>query len=101
VMTDWGGMAEMPDFSSFSFGPPPESSGDLPAPPPQMPKSPRAAMVRAQNDLAMVTQDAKAENDRDDILEALAEGRLTRSELHRNARNILSVILRTPAIDRQ
>jgi len=101
VMTDWGGMAEMPDFSTFSFGPPPESSGDLPAPPPQMPKSPRAAMVRAQNDLAMVTQDAKAENDRDDILEALAEGRLTRSELHRNARNILSVILRTPAIDRQ
>ncbi|MDR3310624.1 MAG: glycoside hydrolase family 3 C-terminal domain-containing protein [Oscillospiraceae bacterium] len=102
AMTDWGGFADMPDFGpggpGAMFAPPPEGTKPEDLPPPPLMK--RAAMVRAQNDLYMVTQDTLAENGRDDITSALADGTLTRSELHRNAANILSVILRTPVIDR-
>ncbi|MDR3149880.1 MAG: beta-glucosidase, partial [Oscillospiraceae bacterium] len=59
-----------------------------------------AAMVRAQNDLAMVREDTLKENGNDNLLESLKSGAVTRAELHRCAKNILNVIMRTPALDR-
>ena len=57
-----------------------------------------AAMVRAQNDLYMVTRSA-AEHE-DDLEQALAEDRLTRGELARSAANILRFLLRSPVMER-
>ena len=57
-----------------------------------------AAMARAQNDVYMVCSDG--ENHEDNTLEALADGRLTRAELQRNAKNICRFILSTHAMDR-
>lgn len=56
------------------------------------------AMVRAQNDVYMVTPDA--EHHQDNILSSLADGTLQRADLQRNAANILSYILKTPAFMR-
>ena len=53
-------------------------------------------MIRSQNDLFMVVSDAAANPLKDDANEALAEGRITRGELVRNATNILSVLMRSP-----
>jgi len=53
-------------------------------------------MIRAQNDLFMVVSDAEANPLKDDAADALAEGRLTRGELVRNAANILTVLMRSP-----
>lgn len=59
-----------------------------------------AAMVRAQNDLYMVVNNA-AENSADDNLkDKLADGSLTRGQLQRCARNILGFLLRSPALAR-
>lgn len=61
-------------------------------------KTDLAAMARAQNDVYMVCSDG--ENHEDNTLEALADGRLTRAELQRNAKNICRFILSTHAMDR-
>lgn len=58
------------------------------------------AMVRAQNDLYMVVSDAAANTGEDNTMEGLAAGRLTRGELLRSARNICSVLMRLPVMDR-
>ena len=54
--------------------------------------STRAPMVAAQNDLYMVTGDA-ADEGQDDLPQALAEGKITRAELQRGAKNILSFLM--------
>ena len=56
-----------------------------------------AAMVMAQNDLFMVTSDA-SDQTQDNLVEALADGRITRGQLQRNAKNILGFILKSPAM---
>lgn len=58
-----------------------------------------AAMVRAQNDIYMVVQDA-ANSAQDNSLEALQKGEITRSELQRAAKNICKVLMKTPAFQR-
>lgn len=55
-----------------------------------------SAQVRAQNDLNMVNADAGANSNGDDLDSALAEGRLTRAELVRNATNICRFLLTLP-----
>ena len=57
-------------------------------------------MIRAQNDLYEVTADSESNANDDDSEKALADGVITRGELLRNARNIVSSLLRTPAADR-
>ncbi len=56
-----------------------------------------SSQVRAQNDLNMVVGNAEANSNKDDLEDALKEGRLTRAELCRNAGNILRFLLKTPA----
>lgn len=56
-----------------------------------------AAMAIAQNDLYMTCSDCTDMN-QDDMLEKLQKGVLCRSELQRNARNILQFILQSPAM---
>ena len=53
-------------------------------------------MIRAQNDVFMVVSEAADNPLKDDAADALAEGRITRGELVRNASNILSVLMRSP-----
>ncbi len=57
-----------------------------------------AAMVRAQNDLYMVCADC-SDND-DDITQSLENGTLTRGELQRSAKTILTFIMKTNAMKR-
>ena len=54
-----------------------------------------AAMVRAQNDVFMVTPDATTYED--NLSDALAGGRLTRAELTRSAENICRFLMESPA----
>ena len=61
-------------------------------------KSDYAAMARAQNDIYMVCSDA--ENNKDNTLEMLDAGKLTRGELQRNAANICTFAMNTRAMDR-
>lgn len=56
------------------------------------------AMVRAQNDIYMVCSDAYT--NKDNILESLATGLLSRSELQRNAMNICHYVMKTHAFER-
>lgn len=56
-----------------------------------------SAMIRAQNDVFMVVSDAASNPLGDDGMDALQSGRITRGELLRNASNILSVLMRSPA----
>ena len=56
-----------------------------------------ASMIRAQNDLYMVTFSAEKNANGDDTAQALAEGRITRGELLRAARNICRFLADTPA----
>lgn len=56
-----------------------------------------AAMVRAQNDLFMVTANAEENTQNDNSKESLASGTVTRGEYIRNAANICRYLLRTPA----
>ena len=58
------------------------------------------AMIRAQNDLYMVTMDSQANTAGDNTLEALADGGLTRGELQRSARNICGALLASPCMER-
>ncbi|MCD8380094.1 MAG: glycoside hydrolase family 3 C-terminal domain-containing protein [Lachnospiraceae bacterium] len=60
-----------------------------------------ASMVRAQNDLYMVTRDAAANTNEDNLEEALKCGKLTRGELMRCAANLCRVLMRLPAMARQ
>ena len=56
------------------------------------------AMVRAQNDIYMVCRSAV--DNKDNIMEGLKEGFITKGELQRNAKNILNYILHSPAFER-
>ena len=57
-----------------------------------------AAMAMSQNDVYMVCTDSLTHDD--NVMEALAEGTLTRAELQRNAANICRFILTTHALKR-
>ena len=59
-----------------------------------------AAMVRAQNDLFMVTADAAGNSQNDNSLKSLEKGAVTRAEYLRSAANICRYLLRTPAYQR-
>ena len=61
-------------------------------------KSDFAIMARAQNDTYMVCSDS--EDHKDNTLEMLASGGLTRGELQRNAKNICTFAMNTRAMDR-
>ena len=63
-------------------------------------KSQTVPMVRAQNDIYMVTADATANSNQDNTAEGLADGRLTRAQLTRNATNICRFLLRSVAMER-
>ena len=58
-----------------------------------------AAMIRAQNDLYMVTASAEENAMQDNLAAGLADGSLKRAAMQRSAKNILSIILRTPALE--
>lgn len=57
-----------------------------------------AAMARAQNDVYMVCADSS--DNEDTTAESLENGTLTRAELQRNAKNILTFLLKTNALKR-
>ncbi len=59
-----------------------------------------AAMVRACNDVYMVVQHPQKNTNRDNLAESLAAGTLRRASLQRCAKNLLSVLLRLPVMDR-
>lgn len=59
-----------------------------------------AAMVRSQNDLYMVVNDAEKNSSHDNLEEQLAQGTLTRGQLQRSASNILNMLMRSPAMTR-
>lgn len=56
-----------------------------------------AAMVRAQNDLYMVTGDSLSNSNEDNSMEKLADGSVFRSEYVRSAANICRFLLQSPA----
>ena len=56
-----------------------------------------STMIRAQNDLYMVTFSAENNANGDDTAEGLSEGRITRGELLRAAANICRFLMDTPA----
>ena len=56
-----------------------------------------SSMIRAQNDLYMVTANAEKNTNGDDTAEGLSEGRITRAELQRAAYNICRFLIDTPA----
>lgn len=62
-----------------------------------------AAMVRAQNDVFMVVNNNGAEvnSRRDNTVEALGTGKLTRGELQRCAKNILRFLMQAPVFGRE
>ena len=75
VMTDWwakGGKADSGDSSDM------------------------ASIVRAQNDLYMVTQSAIDNTNKDNLEKALLDGTLDRAELQRCAKNICNYVMGTP-----
>lgn len=59
-----------------------------------------AAMVRSQNDVYMVVQDAAKNSSGDNLEEKLENGTLLRSDLQRCAVNILNVLMRSAVMDR-
>lgn len=78
VMTDWWAMANYEGSTAQ--------------------KSVRAPMAAAQNDLFMVTADARESVKEDDMKEQMEKGWLTRGELQRNAENIFGFLLKSPAL---
>ncbi len=56
-----------------------------------------APMIRAQNDLYMVAADAKSNSNKDNLMEKLEEGSLTRGELARAADNICRYLMTAPS----
>ena len=79
VMTDW--WAEMSDDAGVCA------------------RTLTAQMIRAQNDLYMVVNDALQGMEGDNAAEGLASGLITRGELLRNAANICRVLLELPAME--
>lgn len=59
-----------------------------------------ASMVRAQNDVYMVTADSLKNEEIDNLRTAQEEGRISRGVLARSAANILKFILRSPVMER-
>lgn len=57
-------------------------------------------MVRAQNDVYMVVSDSASNSANDNTMEGLADGRLTRGQLVRNAKNICHFLMRSPVMNR-
>lgn len=57
-----------------------------------------AAMIRAQNDVYMVTSDSPGNGNKDNLEEAVKAGSVTRGQLQKCARNTLKVLLRSPAM---
>lgn len=78
VMTDW--WADLNDEDG------PASTDNL------------AAMVRSQNDVYMVTQDALT--NKDNLMESLKNGTLKRSALLRCAKNICAMLMKSPVMER-
>ncbi len=78
VMTDWWATANWKDEDAQ--------------------KTNRAPMVRAQNDIYMCCADAKEEMKLDNVKEKLNSGEITRSDLQRNAKNILKFLMESPAM---
>ena len=78
VMTDWWATANWKDEEAE--------------------KTNRAPMVRAQNDLYMCCADAKEEIKNDNVKEKLHSGEITRSDLQRNAKNLLKFLMEAPAM---
>lgn len=58
------------------------------------------SMVRAQNDVYMVVENAQNNSTNDNTMESLANGLLTRGELQRSAKNICNVLLQSEAFRR-
>jgi len=58
-----------------------------------------AAMVRSQNDLYMVNEDAENNSNNDNLMSSLGTEKLTLAELQRAAANILRVLLELPTMD--
>jgi len=58
------------------------------------------AMVRAQNDIYMVVENAQNNSTNDNTRESLENGLLMRGELQRSARNICNVLLQSEAFRR-
>ncbi len=80
VMTDWWAKANDEGAAG--------KTGNVPA------------MVRAQNDLFMVTANAEENSMKDNSMESLENGTVTRGEYLRSAANICRYLLRTPAYQR-
>ena len=59
-----------------------------------------ASMIRAQNDLFMVTNNPAANTGHDDSAQSLLDGTVTRGEYQRSAMNICRFLLDTPAFRR-
>ncbi len=59
-----------------------------------------AAKVRAQNDLDMVNEDALSNSGKDNSIECMESGRVSRGEYQRTAMNICNFIITTPAFQR-
>lgn len=59
-----------------------------------------AAMIRSQNDLYMVTENAKENTNNDNAAEGLKTGKVTLSEFQRSAMNICRVLMKLPVFDR-
>lgn len=78
VMTDWWAMANW--------------EGE------EAEKTNRAPMVLAQNDIYMCCADAAEEIMLDNVKEMLENGKISRADLQRNASNILSFLLDSPAM---
>lgn len=78
VMTDWWAMANW--------------EGEVAE------KTNRAPMVLAQNDIYMCSVGAEEEINLDNIKEMLESGKITRADLQRNAKNILTFLLESPAM---
>lgn len=56
-----------------------------------------SAMVRAQNDIFMVTADSLGNSNNDNSAEGLRDGRVTRGEFQRSAANICRFLMASPA----
>lgn len=80
VMTDW--WADVNDYGEE------KSTKNL------------AAMVKAENDLYMVTKDALENEKQDNLKPAFEQGKISRGMLEKSAVNILKVVMRSPAMER-
>jgi beta-glucosidase len=59
-----------------------------------------SAMVRSQNDVYMVTSDSKRNTGDDNLKESLEAGTLERRHLQRCAKNILTMLMKSPVMER-